>query len=453
MLDNTTRYPPGPTEPWLIGSYYSFKKDPLVFLRRQIEQFGTAVRFNVGPRKYYYFQRPEDVRSVLLAGAGSFPRADAAKQISECLGQGLVTTDGEQWRDQRRAVQPPFSERQVGEFFASIEAVVVPIVRSWSSRKVGATPFNMTEAAFEIAMAVAAKCFLSIGVERDTGRLRKAIETMGEFTMNRIATALRLPLWTPMPSHLSFRRERAIVDEIIYRVISQHRVNRVDNTVISQMLQVKVGQSQRTLTDKELRDQLVTLFLAGFDTTAASLAITMFLLATHPPVLAGVVDELHENVKGECPTPEELGKLVCLKNALLESLRLYPTVPLFSRVATADQDVGGYTVPQGTEVWISPYLTHRHADSWPNAEAFCPDRWRSTSTHPLRLENYLPFGKGPHTCIGAGFAVMEIQIVVAVILKRYTVRPETLSIHPVAKIAMGTKDDILIRLVEAPALK
>ena len=442
--------PPGPKSLSPFGCYRAFKRDPLAFLRDLHSTFGDTVRFRLGRRTYFSLQRPDHAQEILLAGPDRFPRADAASEIARSLGRGLVTTDGREWSEQRRALQPPFAERKVGEFYPDIVEALTATIDGW--RDIGSNSrFNVTDGAFQLAMSVAAKCFLGIEVESDTLPLRRAIETLGQFTMDRIASAIRLPLWLPFPSHRAYLRARQTIDDIVYRVIEERRRTPGNPDLVSRMLHARVGETRRPLTNNELRDQLVTIFLAGFDTTAASLAITVFLLANHPDVLLDVQREVDNVVTGSVPTFDNLNCLPHLRAVILESLRLYPTVPLFSRVATEQQRIGRYDIPSATEVWICPYIIHRHRDYRHEPEEIQPTRWQTARCHPLRLDHYMPFGKGPHTCIGASFALLEIQAALAAILRCFAITAGTRKIRPVAKIALGTREDIRVRLATRTA--
>jgi cytochrome P450 len=437
--------PPGPASLNPLGSYKQFRTSPLDFLEQQVDLFGDSVRFKVGPRLYYFFRRPEHVREVLMAGPRRFPRADAAYQIAKTLGAGLVTTDGEEWRTQRVATQPPLAGQNFLRF--------APMVAEYAERSVEnfrrAIPLtggilNVTSAGFEFALSVAATAFLGINPETDMSAFRRALYTMGHFTMDRIATAFRLPLWIPLPRHVSFGRAKQVVDRIVYRTISDLRkTGPKGDSLLSHLMYPDGIATPCVQADLQLRDQIVTLFLAGFDTTASAFSFCCFLLATHPEIALEVTNELDHDDRR---TDRDSGRVNRLRAVIYETLRLYPPVPMFSRRATGDDIIGGFRVRKGAEVWVCPYLTHRHPANWPNPDKFQPWRWLDSTKNPMVRGDYLPFGKGPHTCIGAGFAMMELDIALRVLLRRFRLTAETITVKPVARIALGTEEDIFVRL-------
>ena len=417
--------------------YRAFRNDPLGYLHKLTESGRQMPRFQIGRRSYVLLRNPDHIQKVLTTHWLEMPRADAARQIGVILGQGLVTTDGEPWKLHRRAAQ---------SFFANADDAHGPMVRQCIDRCIQRrldSPFpqklNTTQLGFDIAITAAAKLVLGIDLDKDIDRIAEAAKQLGRFVMRRISAPVRLPLLLPTSRHLTFHAHKRQVDRLVYKAIAQARSDDAPESLAKHL----VRQPQyRGEADAVLRDQLVTTFLAGFDTTAVAIATTLHHIGHDQSMQASIRTEVRATANNNI-TP--LSGTKWLQAAVLETLRLFPPVPMFSRIPNTDVHVNDTTIREGEEAWVSPYVTHRDPAIWLEPNKFMPERWINVEHDPWQLREYLPFGKGPHACIGAAIAILEINTTVQSLLRKCRITSMNADVKPVAQIALGTKEDLYAR--------
>ena len=384
----------------------------------------------------YHLNEPDDVREVLTRAWPSFSKHTIDYRVlKQVLGEGLVTSDGDTWARQRRLMQPMFHHRLVNRFDAAINAATAAMAARWTTFPAG------TELALErelggLTFRIVGETLFGASVEQHAPELAQLLHATNR-NPKTVQGLLTLLPWLPVPSNRRFRRQVALLDEIVFGLIAaRRRTGERRDDLLGHLLAATDDSGQPAMSETQIRDEAVTLLLAGHETSATALGWTFYLLDRHPEVLARLHEELQRVLAGRPALAADLPQLPYLKQVVQESIRLYPPVWGLSRRAEEECGFGGYRIPAGAYVTVLPYTLHRHPDWWPDAERFDPERFapaQSQGRHPFA---YLPFAGGPRTCIGAGMAMLEIQLVLATLLQRFRVRMSPS--HPVVPLASVT---------------
>ncbi|MEO0565695.1 MAG: cytochrome P450, partial [Chloroflexota bacterium] len=342
----------------------------------------------------------------------------AQKQnVAGMLGNGLLTNDGEDWRRQRKLAQPAFHMNRISSYADTMVDYTVGTVESWRDQ----TEVEAHEAMLQLTMEIVAKTLFDAEVSDDADDISHAITAAMHLAEKMIARPLRARLWKidyPGNTHLAQRRaSQAVVDRTIYRFIEDRRQSGENKGDLLSMLMRAEYEDGSRMSDKQLRDEAITLFIAGHETTANALTWALYLLATHPHVYDKAVQVVDAAVGSRRATMADMGALDYIKWIVQETMRLYPPAWIFSRQVKAPLTVHGYDVKPGAVVAISPYVIHRDPRYWDNPTVFSPERF---ATHGDKLKDgYLPFGGGPRVCIGNSFAMMEMVLVLTTLLQHY----------------------------------
>lgn len=428
--------PPGPKGWFVFGNVPIPGADWLAGFERAARQFGDVVYFQFLHVPMILLAHPDDIESLLLTEPDNFLKSRDYRALSKILGHGLLTSEGEEWRAQRRTLQPAFRRENILGYAPVMSACAARMMDGWRE---GETR-DLHQEMMALTVEIVAKALFGADVSGSTERIGAALETaMKQFT--RIAGwAFLLPDNFPVPGTRRMRRARRELDEIIYRIIGERRTAQENLPARGSAASASAGHSSdllgalleirdergRPLNDAELRDQLMTLFLAGHETTAIALSWTWYLLATNPEAEKKLQAELDEVLRGRAPGAEDLPQLPYTEMVVKESMRLYPPAWGIGRQARQEFTAGGYTLPPRTNVFVLQWVTHRDARFFPEPERFLPERWRADSEgkDPVRAGKiprfaYFPFGGGPRVCIGAGLALLEATLLLATIAQRF----------------------------------
>jgi cytochrome P450 len=442
--------PPGPHRALpgahLLG-FLAFRRDPLRFLTRVAREHGDVVHFRLGPQAVYMLNHPELVRDALVTRQDHFHKGRALQRSKRLLGEGLLTSEGEHHRRQRRLAQPAFHKRRV----ESYAAVMADYAERHASRWHDGARVDIAREMTRLTLAIVGKTLFNADVERaadEVGRAMAQIMEMFQMLLLPYSEHLeRLPL---LPFNRRFERARAALDSVIFRIIDERRRTGEDaGDLLSMLIHARDEEGDRAgMTDRQLRDEVLTLFLAGHETTANALAWTWHFLAQHPEVEARLHAELDEVLGGgRLPSAEDLPRLRYTEMVLAESMRLRPPAWILGRLAVRDYDAGGYHVPAGSLVLISQYVMQRDPRFWPDPLRFDPERWTPEAKESRPQYSYFPFGAGARRCIGEGFAWMELTLLVAAIARRWRMRLDPA--HPVVehpRITLRPKHGVRVTL-------
>lgn len=395
----------------------------LTFIHRQ---YGPFVRTRL-PLQLYFVADPACIEEILVKKADRFRKDRTSRLLSRVVGNGLLVNDGESWRRQRRLLQPAFHQRQLQSYAAAMVGAIERAAATWQTGEVR----NVHEDMMAVTLNIVAEALFGADVSADAGHMGRIIsELMEEFgRILGLAARFQPPAWVPTPANRRFRASARKVDRVILRVIDARRRNPsgpAQDDLLSLLIAAR-DEDGSTMTDAQVRDEAVTLFLAGHETTALALTYSLYLLALHPECQARVADELARVLDGRTPGLGDLESLKYTDAVLHESMRLYPPAWVMARQALTEVEIGGFHFPKGAEFVMTPWVVHRDPKSFADPEAFKPERWEGDLAQRLPRFAYFPFGGGPRVCIGNRFAMMEAKLVLAVALQRFRfeVTPQT----------------------------
>ncbi len=421
-VDEST-LPPGPEGVPLLGSALEMREDVLSMFMRGLLEYGDTVRFRFGPFDFVSIHRPEDIRVVLLERVDEFPKSPSYDGLRLVVGQGLLTSEGGLWRRQRKRMTPAFHHERLLEFCETMVRCSIDCADEWDAmarERNGNLMIDLHERMLALTFRIVGLTLFSTELSEKAGGMGPALATVLEHA-NHVVLSMFLcpPPWVPTPRNVRFRKALATVDEIVLGIIAERRRTGEDSNDLLGMLMADESGSER-MSDRELRDEVATLVLAGHETTAQALTWTFMLLAQHPEIERRVVAEIRESCGDRPPTLEDLEALEYTGRVIDESMRLYPPAWLFERQAAGDTELGGFQIPAKTMIAIAPWTLHRHPAFWDNPEGFDPDRFLPERVAARPRYSYLPFGGGPRQCIGVNFALYEAKLVLATLLQRYS---------------------------------
>lgn len=409
----------------LLGNTLAFLRNPLGILRTLQHRYDRIVHLRIGGRHQYLVLRPEDSKHIIQENHRNYGRSPAFNVLKIFLGNGLLTSDGDFWRRQRRLAQPAFHRQKLAALAQTMvqeTAVWIDELKQLDRRY----PVNVSQTFMDVTMRIVCKTLFGSDVVGKLDGLSAALDTLQHHANQRMLSPIRFPMHWPTPAHQRFQRAGALVDSFIYGVIGQRRQSDTAqrDDLLDMLLNAEDEETGEQMSDKQLRDECVTLFAAGHETTAVSMAWTLHLLGQHPEVLSRLRTEIN-TVLGDCPVPsaEVFRSLTYTMQVVQESLRLYPPAWIMSRLAHQDDHIGPYTIPAGDTALVCPYLLHRDPVAWPEPEHFDPERFAPGLEKDRHPYAYLPFGGGPRLCIGNQFALMEMQILLAMLLRAFAIRP------------------------------
>lgn len=388
--------------------------DQLAHYLKWQQQYGDFLRLELPGARWFLINHPDEIDPFLRGSYHTFHKGKFWNRVRRVLGNGLLTNDGELWRGHRRAMQPSFHPSLNASYVETMSRATTQMLERWESR-VGQT-FDILDEMSRITIANAGLTLFSEDFsalyDRMGDDLHYIVAKMN--VKNFGASFIANP-----KLRVALGKLHVIIDEIIARRRVLIARNSEPTDMLSALLKARDPRTGAPFTDAELHDEILTFIFVGHETTALSLAWTWYLLARNPDCESLAVADARAHVAGDAPTLDELENLPYLKNAFLESLRLYPPVWGLARQTTTEIEVRGVTLPARTILIAIPYLTHRHPDFWPEPERFDPTRFESETEKTRPRYAYYPFGGGPRLCIGMGFALLEAQIIMAAILKRY----------------------------------
>lgn len=419
-----TRVPPGPQD-WMLGmrTMSKMKADVLATYIGLQRDYGDAVHFRTGPFRLFLFFHPEQVRELLVTHAKSFTRVPRVMQtFSQWNGDSILIVEGDRWARQRRLVQPAFQPRRFAEYAKTIVGITQQLIDSWkpSIEKDGSAQIDTNEVMTSLTLQVICKTLFDVDSTQDAQGIAKAVADLSEVAFYEMQAPIRLPDWWPTSF---YRRKKAAIktlDEFVWRIIRERRAEGRDHGDLLSMLLAAVDEEGDggKLNDKQVRDESMTLMLAGHDTTAAALDWVWYSIARLPEVAAKCQAEVDAVLSGNEPTVADVPKLKYVEATIKEALRLYPpAIGVFLRQATENTVIGGYEVPRGSLVGLSSFVTQRDPRWFADPESFNPDRFLSPATE-VPSGAYFPFGMGARVCIGQGFAMTEMILIVASVLQR-----------------------------------
>lgn len=444
--ESATRRAPGPPGTLGVRNLARFTRDQLGMLREMADRHGDVVRIDMLGTSFYLVSHPDDVEAVLVKHARIMLRDAHVVVLERALGKGLLTSDGELWKRQRKLMAQAFVPKRIHSYGAAMVRVTGTSLQPWRDAQV----VNLHAEMSRITMDVVADVLFGASISPEDQRtVSVSMETINEYFANSPEAIFRLPGWVPTPRNRRVTRAVAAIDELLYRIIAQRRAGEQRDDLLGTLLAAQDDEGTR-MSDEQLRDEAITLFLAGHETTALTLAHTLYLLSKHPEVARTLHTELETVLGGRAPTADDVRALPYTERVLKESMRLFPPAWTTGRETAEDVDIGGYLVPKGSQILTSQWVVHRDPRWFPNPEGFDPDRWSPERSKQIPRYAYFPFGGGPRVCIGNHFAMMEATLILAMVVQRWRVEllpGQTLALAP--SVTLRQKGPGLqVRLVE-----
>jgi cytochrome P450 len=428
------RPPPGPKGHFLLGNLAAVSRDWLGFYSRCAREYGDVVRLRYLHVPICLVMHPRDIEYVLVTNPSNFTKSADYRALAHVLGKGLLTNEGKSWQRQRSLIQPAFRRESILTYAPVMTRAASRLLGSWVSGE----SRNVHEDMMAVTLEIVAQCLFGAELTDAAERVTKAMQVVTDRFIAEASQALILPF--DLPEFLAPARRRAVgeLNKIINGIIRERRIlNQPRGDLLDMLLDVRDSDGL-PMSDAQLRDEAMTLFLAGHETTAIALSWTCFLLAENPEIEAKLVEELRTVVGKREPTVADLPHLRYTEMILKESMRLFPAVWGIGRRALADCEIGGYRVSAGTNIFIFQSLTQRDSRFFYNPDAFDPERWRED---PVRLGKiprfaYFPFGGGPRVCVGASFAMLEATLLLVMIQQKFHL--ELVPGHPIQPVPSVT---------------
>ncbi len=410
---------PGPKNN-LVSRGSEFKKQPLDFMVSIMKEYPSIAEIKILHRTLVFISDPKLVRDILQTNQKHYSKSSIYEHLKLLLGEGLVTSEGEMWKRQRKLIQPSFHKQYINNMFDTMLACTNEMLEEWKVKAEKGESFDIWEETKAVTLQIIGKTMLSTDVKTEARPISTSLAYMGGAIKDKSVKLINFPLWVPTPSNMAFKSHRKVLDEIIYKIIGERKKSgNTKGDLLDMLMESRYEDTGEAMPDKLLRDELMTIFIAGHSTTATALAWTFYLISQNKDVYEKLKKEIDEVVGDSEITFQHLQQLKYTKACFNEGMRLYPPVWLFGRLADRDNKVGDYIIKKGTDVLISPFIVHRNEDYWTDPETFNPDRWETEEVKGMDKFAYFPFAAGPRMCIGNNFALLEADIVIAKIIQRF----------------------------------
>ena len=431
----------------LLGHLGAFRKHPLESLSSWWRQYGDALRFQLGTRTLYLFSHPDLAEEILIKQSDRFVKVYDPQRptgLALVLGNGLVTSSGDVWKRHRRIIQPIFHRSRMAVMADRMAQVGEQRIAAWNNHAGGT--LDIAAEMMLLALEVISQTMFSTSMTQHIDRISHALRVSIKYAFDSFSNPLMLPLWIPTPRNREFHAVMEFMDGLMYGLMAERRrTDASHGDLLDLLLQARDEETGEGLSDQELRDEALTIFAAGHETTANALAWTWYLLSTHPEAKARFHEEVDQVLQGRLPRADDLQHLPYTKAIFEESLRLYPPAPAVQRKAAAHSTVGGIPLPEGAFVLVGTSNLHRHPDFWPNPEQFLPERWLGEE-RPLSRYAYMPFGAGPRACVGIHFASVEGPLLLALIGRRYDLLLAQERVEPELMVTLRPKGGLRMML-------
>ena len=420
---------PGPRGYPLIGMlpdlFHHVSALPL--LKDAWRTYGDAVQVPLGPYKLCFFAHPDAVKHILVDNRDNYPRAQyQIRWLSRIMGSSLVASEGEHWRKRRHLMHKLFTVKAVQGYATAMASAVQDVVESWERRVApDQTELELSGEMVRLSMDALGRSVLGFDARSSLDQVNEAMLTFAWSLLQQAPTPFPPPLWLPLPENVRFKRAIRKVDEMIYGVIQARRADpeavETASDLLSLLLLAQDDQDER-LSEREVRDEALGIYMAGHDSTSTALGWVFYALSQHPEIERRLHEEIDRELGDGLPTAEVVERLTYTEMVIRETLRLYPSFSMMPKDVKEDDEIAGYRVPRGSVVVVSPHLTHRHPDFWPDPERFDPERHAPANAEGRHRFSWIPFSGGSHACIGSAFALLEMKIAIAMIARRYRLR-------------------------------
>jgi cytochrome P450 len=436
----------GPKGNLLLGSLRPFSRDPLAFFTEIMAKYGEIVHFKLGPYPVYLISNPAMLYEMFVEKVDMLHKDSVTKGVmAKTMGNGILLSDGDFWRKNRRLMQPAFHHKRI-ETYANIAVEQAhKALASWQDGQ----EIEIREAFNKITLGIVAKTLFDVEAGSAATVITESIGVLQEIATQRFQAVIPVPDWMPTPVRVRQKKLSEKVQQAVMNLIAERRQRNQDRGDLLSMLLNATDENGVGLSDIELRDEIVTLFLAGYDTTALTLSWARYLLAQNPQAEAALYHEVDTVLAGKAPTFEDLKRLPYTNQVVKETLRLYPPAWFNSRQPIAPITLGGHQIPKGALIMSCIYSMHRHPNYWEDPNAFKPERFAEAAGLEKSLPKftYYPFGGGQRICIGQQFALMEIPLVLATLVQGgyFKLVDPALKVTPKPEITLSPCEPMMVR--------
>lgn len=413
---------PGPPGGMLLGNLQEFRQDVLRLVTESTATYGDIVRCRLGPKVIHLLNHPRHVEYVLQRRAANYDKdTRSSAMIKTITGDSLLTCNGEFWKRQRRMDQPAFHHKQIAGFAETMTTATAGMLDTWKARSPGDAPLDIASEMSRLTYTIVGRTLFSFDTGTDAGEVEKAMRVMLPHIFGRLGNIINTPTWFPSPANRRFRRALGDVDEVVFRIIAEHRraceEGGPPSDLLGMLMAVRDPETGDGLSDSQLRNETMTFLLAGHETTANSLAWIFHLLSRNPDVERELHEEARTVLGDRTPALQDVANLSLTKRVIQEAMRLFPPIWIIERHVIEEDVVDGFVIPAGSAVVISPYALHRHPDYWERPDEFDPSRFEKPAP-----DAYIPFGAGPRFCIGKEFAMLEAHLITAMVARDFQLR-------------------------------
>ena len=430
--------PPGPRGRSILGSLPDLSRDRLGFLTHVAQQYGDVVKYRIATFRLVQVNHPDAIQHVLQENNHNYTKnSPTLREFRRVLGSGLFTSEGAFWLRQRRLMQPAFHRQRIAALGEMMVNATQAMLETWQPAIPSGQPLNISGEMMALAMEIACRALFSADIQPHVQEIGQAVTAIVEEVMFRFDHPFYPSPAFPTPRNRHYRAAMQALDRIAYGLIQQRRRQPVEGgDLLSLLMEMRDEDTNEGMTDQQLRDEVVTLLIAGHETTATALSWTFYLLSQNPLAEQRLRLELHQVLSGRLPSAADLPSLPYTRRVIDESMRLYPPAWVTERIAEGDDEICGYRIPAGSIIVVSPYVMHHHPAYWENPESFDPQRFLPERSAGRPRYAYFPFGGGPRMCIGNSLALTEAQLVLASVYQRYHL--ELASGHPVEPLPLVT---------------
>ena len=412
---------PGLNSRQLLGQLKRVQSDTLGFLMDCVKTYGDLVSFQAGPTTAVFVNQPEGVRHILQDNARNYSKDTVQyNALSSITGRGLLTSDGDLWFRQRRLEQPAFSRPRL----AALDTFVVPAVQRlldhWETHLPTRQSIDVDQHMMQVTLEIVGKALFSIDLSSQAPALTSAVLTTLDHIVHRARNPISLPAFLPTRRNLRFRAALSTLDAAVYDLMAaRQEAGDPGDDMLGMLMKARDEETGQPMSERQVRDEVITLLIAGHETVASALTWTFHLLAANPDARQRLENEVHSVLGGRLPTTADLPNLPYTGWVFSEALRLYPPAWLITRKALAEDQISGHTLAPGTLIILSPYVLQRAPAYWPEPERFLPERFEPSTEKARPRYAYIPFGGGPRLCIGSNFAQIEAQLILALVAQRF----------------------------------
>jgi cytochrome P450 len=428
MPANGNKLPPGPKGLPLFGLAFQVLRDPLETLRRLAREYGDIVCVPIVNQHRIFLNHPDYIEQVCIVQQAKFHKSKMTKDVTQrLLGQGLLISEGDFWRRQRRLAQPAFHRSRINEYGATMVERAEVRMKQWRDGDVR----DITQEMMAMTLDIAVRTLFGSTLQAEAEQVGDSLGYLMRYSLRKARSPIKVPENWPTPANRRATRETQFLDSLIYGIIKERQAegNTNHHHDLLAMLMSAMDEDGTQMTPRQLRDESMTLFLAGHETTALTLSWAWYMLSENPAAEARLHEELHGILAGRAPELADFERLPYLRAVVNETLRLYPAAYILARTSVAPCTIAGYDFPADTTMIMAQWVMHRDLRYFDDPEVFQPERWLNGLENRLPAGAYFPFGDGPRRCIGQGFALLEAALVLATIAQKY--RFKLVPGHPV----------------------